>query len=314
MTSTRWRRDCSDALCSSGAAIRRSRGRCSAGISSRSARRSTVRRRSRLCGPSGPTMSISSSRSGMQDQTPDCRTPRWPRSRGSGGRQAGGPRGRSGSRSHRASFRARARRPAARRGRPPGSAAAAAHHHQRADRLGAGVVSPDQHAAALARWPSLREDFADPAAYNGRLEDHLRQLHRETGRRPSIAPLDVDDLAAWAARNGHDPDTGSSRSRFAAELARAGHSLAWPPGRNDACWCRSRAQVQVLLREGLNGRSRSRGSGQDGRCSRQISERADVWLRSGRSCGRQARHTVSPSACVVSVTPSRAAVWPRRRQ
>lgn len=98
---------------------------------------------------------------------------------------------------------------------------------------------PDQHAAALARWPSLREDFADLAAYNGRLEDHLRQLHRETGRRPSIAPLGVDDLAAWAAGNGHDPDTGSSRSRFAAEIARTGYALAWPPGRNDACWCRS---------------------------------------------------------------------------
>jgi tetratricopeptide (TPR) repeat protein len=98
---------------------------------------------------------------------------------------------------------------------------------------------PDQHAAALARWPSLGEDLADPTAYNGRLEDHLRQLHRETGRRPSIAPLDVDELAEWAAGAGYDPDTGSSRNRFAAELARSGHALAWPPGRNDPCWCRS---------------------------------------------------------------------------
>jgi hypothetical protein len=98
---------------------------------------------------------------------------------------------------------------------------------------------PDQHAAALARWPSLGEDLADPTAYNGRLEDHLHQLHRETGRRPSIAPLDVDELTDWAASAGYDPDTGSSRSRFAAELARSGHALAWPPGRNDPCWCRS---------------------------------------------------------------------------
>ena len=98
---------------------------------------------------------------------------------------------------------------------------------------------PDQHAAALGRWPSLGEDLADPAAYSARLERHLRQLHRETGRRPSIAPLDVDELANWAAEAGHDPDTGSSRSRFAAELARTGHALPWPPGRNDPCWCRS---------------------------------------------------------------------------
>jgi hypothetical protein len=99
--------------------------------------------------------------------------------------------------------------------------------------------APDQHAAALARWPSLGEDLADPTAYNGRLEDHLRHLHRETGRRPSIAPLDVDELADWAAQAGYDPDTGSSRSLFAAELARNGHVLPWPPGRNDPCWCRS---------------------------------------------------------------------------
>ncbi|MGH2920130.1 MAG: SEC-C metal-binding domain-containing protein [Solirubrobacteraceae bacterium] len=99
--------------------------------------------------------------------------------------------------------------------------------------------APDQHAAAVARWPSLAEDLSDPTAYNARLECHLRQLHRETGRHPRIAPLDVDELTDWAARAGHDPDTGSSRSQFAAELARSGRATAWPPGRNDPCWCRS---------------------------------------------------------------------------
>jgi hypothetical protein len=98
---------------------------------------------------------------------------------------------------------------------------------------------PDQHAGALARWPSLDEDLVDPAAYNRRLEDHLRELHRYTGRRPSIAPLDVDELCEWASDAGYDPATGMSRTRFAIELARAGDALAWPPGRNEPCWCRS---------------------------------------------------------------------------
>jgi len=98
---------------------------------------------------------------------------------------------------------------------------------------------PDQHAAALARWPSLAEDLADATAYNARIEGHLRRLHRETGRRPTIAPLDVDEFAAWTAEAGYDADTGSARSQFAAELARSGHALAWPPSRNDPCWCRS---------------------------------------------------------------------------
>jgi tetratricopeptide (TPR) repeat protein len=99
--------------------------------------------------------------------------------------------------------------------------------------------APDQHAAALSRWPSLHEDLADVAAYNSRLEGHLRLLHRETPRRPSIAPLDVEELTAWAAGAGLDPDSGAARSRFAAELASDGRALAWPPGRNDPCWCRS---------------------------------------------------------------------------
>lgn len=99
--------------------------------------------------------------------------------------------------------------------------------------------APDQHAAALARWPSLHEDLDDPATYNRRLEGHLRHWHRETARRPSIAALDVDELVAWAAEAGRDPDTGSARSLFAAELARTGRAIAWPPGRNDPCWCRS---------------------------------------------------------------------------
>jgi hypothetical protein len=99
--------------------------------------------------------------------------------------------------------------------------------------------APDQHAAALDRWPSLAEDLADPAGYNARIEAHLRRLHSDTGQRPSIAALDVEEFAAWAADAGYDADSGSARSQFAAELARTGHSVTWPPGRNEPCWCRS---------------------------------------------------------------------------
>lgn len=98
---------------------------------------------------------------------------------------------------------------------------------------------PDQQAAALARWPTLAEDLGNPIAYARRLEGHLRELHLGTGRRPSIAPLDVEELTAWAASQGLDPDSRTARSRYAADIARAGRAIQWPPGRNDACWCRS---------------------------------------------------------------------------
>jgi tetratricopeptide (TPR) repeat protein len=98
---------------------------------------------------------------------------------------------------------------------------------------------PDQRAAALERWPTLADDFADPAGYARRLEGNLRSLQQATGERPRVAAIDVEDLVAWSAAEGYDPDSGEARSQFAAELARTGRALAWPPQRNEPCWCGS---------------------------------------------------------------------------
>jgi hypothetical protein len=98
---------------------------------------------------------------------------------------------------------------------------------------------PDQREAALERWPTLADDFADPAAYSRRLEGHLQTLLQQTGHRPSVAAIDVDELVAWAETQRLDPDSGEARSQFATELSRHGRALPWPPGRNDECWCRS---------------------------------------------------------------------------
>jgi hypothetical protein len=98
---------------------------------------------------------------------------------------------------------------------------------------------PDQREAALELWPALAEDFADPVAYSRRLEGHLRLLLRQTGQRPSVAVIDVDEFVAWSETQRLDPDSGEARSRFAAEQSRHGRTLPWPPARNDACWCRS---------------------------------------------------------------------------
>lgn len=98
---------------------------------------------------------------------------------------------------------------------------------------------PDQREAALELWPTLADDFADPVAYSRLLEGHLRLLLRQTGQRPSVAPIDVDELVAWSETQRLDPDSGEARSQFAAELFRRGRTLPWPPARNEACWCRS---------------------------------------------------------------------------
>ena len=98
---------------------------------------------------------------------------------------------------------------------------------------------PDQQAAALAHWPDLDDDLADPDRYAAYIENHLRDLHAALGQRPSVAPIVVAEYLEWAAEEGYDPAGGEARSVYGAELHRTGRTIPWPPGRNDACWCRS---------------------------------------------------------------------------
>jgi tetratricopeptide (TPR) repeat protein len=98
---------------------------------------------------------------------------------------------------------------------------------------------PDQRDAALAHWPELGEDFTDPQAYNRRLEHLLRDVDRELGHHPSVAPVDVDRFLTWAAEEGQDPASGEARAGYSAEMLRTGATISWPPGRNNPCWCKS---------------------------------------------------------------------------
>jgi tetratricopeptide (TPR) repeat protein len=98
---------------------------------------------------------------------------------------------------------------------------------------------PDQRETALEHWPDLAEDLADPDRYAEDIEARMRDLRTALGHRPAVAPLVVDDLIAWAAKEGYDAGSGEARSIYAAELNRTGRVIPWPPGRNDPCWCRS---------------------------------------------------------------------------
>jgi tetratricopeptide (TPR) repeat protein len=98
---------------------------------------------------------------------------------------------------------------------------------------------PTERAAAVARWPELAADFEHPGGYSRRIEESLRRLRSALGQRPSVAPIVVEALVDWAATEGHDPASGEARSEYAATLASSGGAISWPPGRNDACWCRS---------------------------------------------------------------------------
>lgn len=92
--------------------------------------------------------------------------------------------------------------------------------------------------AAVRRWPELNETLPTPHdVYSHRIEARMKWLARQrTGELLSISPLSVDELIET---EGDNAGTGEGRSHLAAEVARTGRSIPWPPARNETCWCGS---------------------------------------------------------------------------
>jgi tetratricopeptide (TPR) repeat protein len=101
-----------------------------------------------------------------------------------------------------------------------------------------------QHEAALARWPDLEDDLGDSDEYFGAMESRLRVLRSSSGRNPLLSPIEVDRFVAFAAEHGLDSGSGETRAHYSAELSRLGRCVAWPPGRNDPCWCGSQRKYK----------------------------------------------------------------------
>lgn len=94
---------------------------------------------------------------------------------------------------------------------------------------------------ATAIWPDLLEDLpADHTAYSHRIEARMKRLARALAGHPMrVGPITVDGLSAFSGAEGDDAGTAEARSSYAAELARRGEAIPWPPGRNAPCWCGS---------------------------------------------------------------------------
>jgi hypothetical protein len=94
---------------------------------------------------------------------------------------------------------------------------------------------------ALARWPSLAEDWADVEhdEYCRRFQWELLRLTGYGVPMRGIAPLRLAEYLPWCADEGRDPELPESRAHYAAELTRRSEFIGWPPDRNDPCWCGS---------------------------------------------------------------------------
>ena len=109
----------------------------------------------------------------------------------------------------------------------------------------------DEYSVWPTQWPDLADSdlvrdeehggFVAHAVYCQRMERRLREL-RETGaRRLMIAPLRAAQLMQWVAeREPDEDDPGQLRARYSADMGRdPSRTIAWPPGRNEPCWCGS---------------------------------------------------------------------------
>ena len=96
-----------------------------------------------------------------------------------------------------------------------------------------------EYEEAIKRWPSLAEDWAEASHddYCGRLDGNIKWMRSQGVPIRAIAPIVVDEYAAWCAE--HDEDPEEARAAYAARRIQDGDAIPWPPGRNDPCWCGS---------------------------------------------------------------------------
>lgn len=101
----------------------------------------------------------------------------------------------------------------------------------------------DEFARAVAAWPGFAEDWAADGheAYALELDRRMRAASAGAPRRPVVVPLTVDEVAEHAAGHDIEPDFAEARARAAYEVAQEDPErvIAWPPGRNEPCWCGS---------------------------------------------------------------------------
>ena len=95
----------------------------------------------------------------------------------------------------------------------------------------------DEWTAACTRWPDLADLPQDHTAYSRCIESRAKAIAKYTTGHPlHIASLTVEDLITTM---GERAGTAAARSERAAQMLEQGRAIAWPPARNDRCWCRS---------------------------------------------------------------------------
>jgi len=99
---------------------------------------------------------------------------------------------------------------------------------------------PEEFAQLLDRWPTAVDAYGDDHPDHLRqVERTLRELSDQGSVHLAVARATVVGLVAHVEEKGGSPDLPAARSGYAAELARRGEAVEWPPARNGPCWCGS---------------------------------------------------------------------------
>ncbi len=95
----------------------------------------------------------------------------------------------------------------------------------------------------LLRWPAMTEAWGPTWENYRAMLEQLLVLASESGVAPlGLVTASVDELVTYADCgdcDGGDPPDPQVFQDYARHLAEHAQEIAWPPGRNDACWCGS---------------------------------------------------------------------------
>jgi tetratricopeptide (TPR) repeat protein len=102
-----------------------------------------------------------------------------------------------------------------------------------------------EYERALGLWPDLTDSGGpaqggrDHAAYCRAMQARLVQAAGTGATGIRIAPIRIDAYLAWCAEHGRDAV--EARAGYAASMSlhHPDELIAWPPGRNQPCWCGS---------------------------------------------------------------------------
>jgi tetratricopeptide (TPR) repeat protein len=98
---------------------------------------------------------------------------------------------------------------------------------------------PTEFALLLGRWPDLADDYGSThAEHRSVVERHLREVAASHGH-VTVGPGDFAEYLEFAERRDDHAANASTRAGGAAHLGRLDRVVAWPPRRNDRCWCGS---------------------------------------------------------------------------